>query len=176
MRLNFLLIVSFCMCIAAWDSVSYGYEIESHYATINYERKEHLTKFSKAIAFGNPSSSAMTERTLKTEDEVIRQIDDLTEKVKRLLRLFPGEVKFRIVLLPLRDVQRIYSARYRMNVEYVAFYALEDKTIFVSVDDITIHVLAHELAHVVIDHSFHVCPSVEVQERLAQFVETHIGY
>jgi hypothetical protein len=176
MRLSFSLIILSCIFLVAFDPVSYGYEIESHYATINYEKEEYLTKFSEAIAFGSPSYSSSNTRTPTAEEVVIQKIDGLIEKVKRLLRLFPKEVKFRIILLPLDDVQRIYSERYRTKVDFISFYALEDKTVFISVDDVTVNVLAHELAHVVIDNSFHVCPSVEVHENLAQFVETHIEY
>jgi hypothetical protein len=177
MRLNFFFIILACIFLVALDVMSYGYEIKSHYATINYEKEEYLIKFSEAIAPGSPSYSSSNRRTLTAEEVVIQEIDELIEKVKRLLDLFPEEVKFRIVLLPLNDdVRRIYSARYRTHVDYIAFYALEDKTVFISINDVSIRVLAHELAHVVLDHSFYGCPSVDVQENLARFVETHIEY
>jgi hypothetical protein len=157
-------------------SVSYCYEIESQYATIYYERAEYPEQFIDAIVSGG-SSRFSINTTLTAREVVIRNVDELVEKVKRILNLFPEELDFAIVLLRNSDdVRRIYKARYCIDTRYISFYALEDRTIFVSVSDATVRVLAHEITHVVIDHAFRVAPSVEVHESLAQFVETHIEY
>lgn len=176
MRLNVFHIILCCIFLLAVFSVSYCYEIESQYVTIYYEEEEYLRQFADAITSGGPSyfsiNTAFTAREV-----VIQKIDELVEKVERVLNLFPEELDFSIVLLRQSDdVRKIYKARYRIDTPYISFYALEDRTVFISVNDANIRVLAHELTHVVIDYSFRVPPPVEVHESLAQFVETHMTY
>jgi predicted metalloprotease len=59
-------------------------------------------------------------------------------------------------------------------VNYLAFYSLSKKTIWISVDDANLHVLAHEIGHAVVDHYFKVRPPYNIHELMAQFVEKHI--
>lgn len=176
MRLTVSHIILSCIFFLSILSVSYCYEIESQYATIYYEQEEYLEQFIDAIVPGGHSHFSINA-ALAAREVVIRNVDELVDKVKRVLNLFPEELDFAIVLLRHSDdVRRIYKARYCIDTRYISFYALEDRTIFVSVNDVTIRVLAHEVTHVVIDHAFRVAPSVEVHESLAQFVETRIEY
>jgi hypothetical protein len=89
--------------------------------------------------------------------------------------MFPRELKITIVLLSTDDeVQRIYRDKYGRRVDYIAFYSPRDKTIFISVNDISLGVLAHELAHVIIDRYYGIPTPVNIHEILAQYVESHI--
>jgi predicted metal-dependent peptidase len=89
--------------------------------------------------------------------------------------MYPRTLNFRIMLLSTdTEVQQAYRSRYGKSVDYIAFYAPKDKTVYISVDDIRLGVLAHELAHVVIEHYFLNSPPNKIHEVLAQFVETHL--
>jgi hypothetical protein len=89
--------------------------------------------------------------------------------------MFPNEVKFTVSLLSSDDeVQRIYRSKYGKSVDYIAFYSPRDKTVFVSVKDIDTGVLAHEIAHVIIDLFYGIATPAKIHEVLAQYVETHL--
>jgi hypothetical protein len=46
---------------------------------------------------------------------------------------------------------------------------------YLSIRDVKLRVIAHEIGHVVVDHYFDVPPPVKIHEVLAQFAETHIS-
>jgi hypothetical protein len=52
-----------------------------------------------------------------------------------------------------------------------SFYFHEKNTIYVSYADLTLGMLAHEMAHAIISHYFVVAPSPKVQEILSGYVE-----
>ena len=95
--------------------------------------------------------------------------------VQEILEMYPAKLRFTITLLPSKkEVQEQYRQQYDRDVEFIAFYAPETDTVYVSVKDIDLHVFAHELAHVIIDHYFNRAPPVKIHEVLAQYVETQI--
>jgi hypothetical protein len=64
--------------------------------------------------------------------------------------------------------------KYNRKVDYIAFYAPKDKTVYLSVNDIRIGVFAHELGHLIIDLFYGTTTPSKIHEVLAQFVETHL--
>jgi len=61
-----------------------------------------------------------------------------------------------------------------LGVDYIAFYSRRYETIYISVDDAHIGVLAHEISHAIMDHYFGVPPPAKINEVLGQFVEIHL--
>ena len=156
-------------------AVSPAYELKTQYATVVYDNQELLQEFNDAISLGSLSYLLRDRKSITSGDEVRNKIDVVVERVEAVLDMFPGGLKFTIVLLPRdTDVQRVYRAKYGVNVDYVAFYSPKEKTVYVSVDDIRLGVLAHELTHVVLNRYFGVSPPTKIHEVLAQFVETHL--
>lgn len=150
-------------------------ELESRYAKIAYETEEDLRKFNDGVRLRSLSYLARNRNNLTVADEVGTKVDVLTERVKTVLEMSPKTLKFTIVLLPSEsDVRRVYRARYGKSADFIAFYAPKEGTVYLSVDDVTLHVLAHELAHVVIDHYLGVSPSSKIHEVLAQYAEEHL--
>ncbi len=154
-----------------------GYELKTQYATIIYEKEEQLQQFNKRVSLGSLSylNPKRNKNSITVVDKVKNKLDVIVERVKTILDMFPGDLKFRIMLLPSdANIQKIYRYKYQKSVDYIAFYSPEEKTIFISVNDIKLEVLAHELAHVILDHYFAVSPPVKIHEVLAQFVENHL--
>jgi hypothetical protein len=54
-----------------------------------------------------------------------------------------------------------------------SFYFHEEKTIYISTEDLDLGMLAHEIAHAIISHYFVVPPSERVQEVLSGYVDFH---
>lgn len=156
-------------------SVSSGFELKTEYATIIYEKEEHLRQFNKKVSLGSLSYLMRNKKSFTAADEVKNKLDVIVERVETILDMFPKGLKFTIVLLSSdTDVQKVYRNRYGSRVNFIAFYSPKDKTVFISVDDIKLGVLAHELTHVILDQYFGVSPPVKIHEILARFVETHL--
>lgn len=150
-------------------------EVKTGYATVIYERGELLRRFNKEVSLGSLSYLMRNRQSITVEDEVRNKVDAVVERVMSILDMHPKEIAFRIVLLPAAaDVHRVYKTRYGLTVDYIAFYTPRDKIVYLSVDDIDLSVLAHELTHMVLDHYFGISPPAKIHEVLAQFVETHL--
>ncbi len=164
---GFILIASAASAFAA--------ELKTQYAVVRYDKEEQLRKFNKEVSLGSLSYLLRNRKSITSDDEVRNKIDVLVERVESVLDMFPRDLKFRIVLLSTdTEVQRVYKNKYGASVDYISFYSPRDKTVYISVDDIRIGVLAHELAHVILDFYFGVSPPTKIHELLAQFVETHL--
>jgi hypothetical protein len=102
-------------------------------------------------------------------------MDVLIERVETILEMYPKELKFNITLLSSdNEVQDVFRKKYGRTVNYISFYSPRDKTIYVSVKDIELGVLAHEIAHVIIDFYYGMSTPRKIHEVLAQYVENHL--
>lgn len=156
-------------------SVSYGLELETKYATVVYDKEELVKHFNSEVRLGGLSYLLRNKSAITVEDETKNKIDVIVERVQSILDMFPKSLKFKIVLYRSdTEVRNIYKLLYGKNVDFISFYSPGIKTVFISVGDINLTVLAHELAHVVLDFYFVNSPPVRVHEVLAQYVEAHL--
>lgn len=152
-----------------------AYEISSRYATIQYEKEDLLREFNRELLLGSLSHLMRYKKNVTWQDEIKNKVDIIVERVILVLDMRPSEVRFKLVLLPTEeDVQQVYRMKYNRKVDYIAFYAPRDKTVYVSVNDIRIGVFAHELGHLIIDLFYQTTTPSKIHEVLAQFVETHL--
>jgi hypothetical protein len=85
----------------------------------------------------------------------------------------------------LRIKIKIFRTRKELNDEYSkifaatedikSFYIYKYNTIYVSEEDISDSVIAHEMGHAIIDHYFSVIPPEKVRELLASYVDLHLA-
>ena len=132
--------------------------------------------------------TSRTETTKRTSifgtDEQIKQflkkidgsIDELFERAARLiLHEVPDDLNVSIVLYDdAKGVQDFYYKRYKQKVNFIAFASLSLGTVFISIEDLTRPVIAHELAHVIVAKTFKVRPFYQAHEVIAQYVERYI--
>lgn len=152
-------------------------EIKSRYVTLSYNSQKLLTDFNEAIELGRKLNQYTKRKNIVTaEDEALAKIDTIIEKAETILEMFPDQLLIKIVLLAeSADVARVFKEKYGKNVNYLAFYSLSEDTIYISVDDAKLVVLAHEIGHAIVDHYFKVRPPYNVHELMAQFVEKNIS-
>jgi len=173
MRISSVLLA--CSFILILFSPSSGHELKTRYTTITYNSEEHLRKFNKEISLGSLSYILRNKKSFTIDDEIRDKIDVIVERVEAILEMFPKEVKFSISLLPAEEeVQGIYKKKYGKHVDFIAFYSPRDKVIFVSVKGIDLGILAHEIAHAIIDLYYGVTTPSKIHEVLAQYVESHL--
>ena len=156
-------------------SVSFASELRSRYATILYSNEDEVRKFNYEVSLGSLSYLLRNRGSITVGDELKNKVDVIIEKVESILEMYPKELKFHIVLLPSNnEVQEIFRKKYGTYVDYIAFYSPRDKTVYVSVEDIELTVLAHEIGHVVIDFYYGVGTPRKIHEVLSQYVEAHL--
>ncbi len=150
-------------------------EQKSRYATLSYPNREVLQEFNDNLRLNRKLNYAMRKNVVTVSDEVLAKIDILIEKVQIVLDMFPDYYHVNLVLLPDDDdVARMYKRKYGKRVDHIAYYSLSEKTIYISVDDTRLRVIAHEIGHSVVDHYFKVRPPYTIHELMAQFAEKHV--
>jgi len=164
------------LLLAAPVAPCFSHELQTRHATVVYQQEDQLLRFNHRISVTSFSRHKKDARAITVSDEVRSKLDSIIEKIEVLLHVYPGDLKFNVLLTTAADVQRHYKDYYGIDNEYIAFYCRQNRTVFISVDDVNEYVLAHELTHVVIDQYFRDPPSATMQEVLAQFVETHIEF
>ncbi len=151
-------------------------EQKSRYVTLLFADKQVLREFHDNLRMNRNLSHSMRKKNVLTvADEVLAKVDIVIEKVQIVLDMFPDKYHIRLVILPDRDdVARIYRNKYGKRVTHIAYYSLSEKTIYISADDTSLRVLAHEIGHSVVDHYFKVRPPYNIHELMAQFAEKHV--
>jgi hypothetical protein len=151
-------------------------EEKSRYVTLSYSDKELLHDFNDRLILGRKLSYYLANKTIITvEDEVLAKLDTIIEKAETVLDMFPDKLHITVVLLPTKnDVGAMYFSKYGKNVNHIAYYSLQEDTIYISVDDAKLRVIAHEIGHAIVDHYFQVRPPYTIHELMAQFTEKHI--
>lgn len=163
------------LMILTFFSVSSASELKSRYTTIMYNNEDQIRRFNSEVSLGSLSYLMRNRGSVTTGDEVKNKVDVIIERVESILEMYPRELKFHIVLLPSdNEVQEIFRKKYRRNADYIAFYSPGDKTVYVSVKDIELTVLAHEIGHVIIDFYYGIATPQKLHEVLAQYVEEHL--
>ncbi len=155
-----------------------GHVVKTTHTTITFTSLDDVAVLNEAIDFGRNislssifSSSGPTEK----ENELIRKIDLLFEKVQLLLDM--GE--------EMRDVNiRVYANADELHAAYAkifnkpgderAWYVFKYNTVFINVQDVHDGVLAHEMAHAIIDNNLEARLPRASAEILAQYVDRHL--
>ncbi len=161
------------LCVLS--SASAANELKSRYTTIIYSTDDQVRRFNKELSLGSLSYLLRNRTSITSADEAGNKVDVLIERVEAILEMYPRGLKFSVVLLSSEnEVQEVFRKKYGRTVDYIAFYSPRDKTIYLSVKDIELGVLAHEMGHVIVDFYYGISTPTKIHEVLAQFVETHL--
>ncbi|MBU0673340.1 MAG: hypothetical protein KJ950_01700 [Proteobacteria bacterium] len=152
-------------------------EFQSRYATIHYENDQQVRKLNNELFLSRNLGYRLRERKLITvQDEVGAKIDLLIEQVQVVLEMFPERIKFDLFLFDnAAEAQKELFRRYGKKVDFISFYSRRENALYLSARDGELKVVAHELAHVVLEHYFKPSPPVKVHEVLAQYAAGHIA-
>jgi hypothetical protein len=165
-----MLIVFFVLC-----GVTYGKEIKSRYTTISYDNQKHLQTFNNRLNMGRLRYLLRGKNSLTVEDEVKHKIDVITQSVCDILEMHPPGLQYGITLvLDKNGVKKIFIKLHGKIWENTGFYHAPNNTVYLSIEDTKLSLLAHEVGHVVVNNYFEVSPPVKIHELLAQFAEKHI--
>ena len=157
----------------AWKS------IETKYTIIHYQSLEVLKKFNDKVSYGQEGWSLRRLFSTPSSDEVIdriaKKLDILFERVQEILDM---RKKMKKVIINVYDNKKqlhdAYSRIYKKSCRIRAWYRYGNNTIYINVDDLHEGMLAHELAHAIIDHYLLIRPPAASAEILARYVDTHL--
>ncbi|MCK5070696.1 MAG: hypothetical protein KAR01_09140 [Desulfocapsa sp.] len=174
-NIYFSILLFFLLIPCGVTSVKAG-EQQSRYVTLSYTDKQVIREFNDNLRINRKLRHSMRKKdVVSVADEVLAKVDIIIEKVQVVLDMFPNPYHINLVVVEdSDDVAHIYKQKYGKNVNHIAYYSLSEKTIYISADDVSLRVFAHEVGHSVVDHYFQVRPPYNVHELMAQFAEKHV--
>ncbi len=153
--------------------------LETKYTAIHYHTVNDLYKFDRMVAYspgqwGFPSLFKKSDPKDRLE-KIGRKVDTLYERVQEILDMRKWFKKVSINLYAdKKELDAAYFELYRQPCQIRAWYAYEFNTIYVNVEIRHEEILAHEMAHAIIDHYLLIRPPAAAAEILARYVHTHI--
>ena len=152
-------------------------EIKTKYAVIKYDNSKQLQRLNNTLHLSRGLAYELQKKnTITIQDEIAAKFDILIEKVKVVVDMYPEQLKYDVHLFwTAKDAQNALLKRYNKQVNFISFYSRGDNLLYLSVEDAELHVVAHELGHVVVEHYFGRSPPVRMHEVMAQYAETHIS-
>ena len=170
-----LVAVSSC-CLVARTAAA-RYTVETAYLTIILNDQVDLAGLEKSIDFGGISAGLFSSSTpQETEKRLIRKMDALYEKVQRILDMRKAmSNKVRVhVHAGAADLDATFRKIFHKSGSVRSWYVYEYNTVYVNAEDLHEGMLAHELAHAIIDHYLSVRPPRATAEILATYVDNHL--
>ena len=176
---NFLL---FSLCGVAHGETSANINwqsLETKYTIIRCQSLEDLKKFNQKVDYspGEWGLKRLFSRSDSTKmiDKLKKKVDALYERVQEILDMRKRMKKVTVnVYHNKKQLHAAYQEIYKKPCKLRAWYVYEYNTIYISVDDLHEGMLAHEMAHSIIDHYLTVRPPGATAEILARYVDSHL--
>lgn len=168
------------VCGAAEDAASRPWALlKMQYINIFYTESAHLERLNKKIRYspGGGSFSSFFSSTGKKnwESDFKDKINAMFEKVQRILDMRKAMRKVTIkVFGDPDDLQREYFRIFKLRDAPRAWYIFKYNTIYINVKDVNEGMLAHEMAHAVINNFMGIRLPRATTEILARYVDEHL--
>ena len=154
-------------------------KLETRYTIVQYPSIEKLEQFHKSIHFGDgwwATSSSFTQLSVEENRKISEmKIDAIFKRVQEILDMNKKFKKVIIILYPDKAaLEEAYMKTYKKKSPFKAWYEYKTNTISLNVDDCYEGMLAHEMAHSIIDNFLKIRPPKNTAEILARYVDTHL--
>jgi len=186
-----ILLTSFLLCPSSMVFGEPLYDIswlslETKYTIIRYQSFEDLQKFNRKIDYSPEVFGFMRIFSRTTSGnlpgEITKKVDAIYERVQDILDIRKQTKKTFIKIYPNKNLllaayKKIYGksfSTYDTFAEPRGWYLYELNTIYINVNDLREGMLAHEMAHSIIDHYLSVRPPNATAEILARYVDSHL--
>ncbi len=183
MKLAEILIVTLWVCLmvsvaAVRADAEEWQSMVTKYTIIRFQTEDDLISFDKQIDYGPGSGLSSLFGGSDSKDfreKLIQKIDVLFKRVQEILDMRKYLRRVTINVYPDNNkLQAAYREDVNGQAEHRAWYLFEKHTIYLQVNDIHEGMLAHEMAHAVIDNFLQVRPPAASAEILARYVDTHL--
>ena len=150
--------------------------IDSRYCTIWLDPGLAVKRVNRRVRTWGIRPTVKIPKGETPDGQLAAKCDTIFRRAEELLDMYPPGIHVTIkVASTQEEIQDFYAARYGHGTEAIAFYVFENNTIYTTGRDISAGVLAHEMAHCIIDHYFGVRPPRKIEELLAMYVDAHLG-
>jgi len=151
----------------------------SKFCTILYDNDVDLKKVNRCV---NPGfSNFYSPRTYKAnpeisiEDIISDKFDAIFNKAEEILDMFPARIRVAVNIYKRQeDLDKVYEEFFNEPNKAVSFYIYKTNTIYAVESQLNENILAHEMAHCIIDHYFVILPPRKIQEMLSAYVDLHL--
>lgn len=153
---------------------------ETNHTVIRFQRVEDLKLFNARIDY-SPEKWSLKYILGSTNPEDLNKmieikVDSIFERVQSILDM---RKKIRKVTINIfQDKKQLHNAYYKLSKQQCrvrAWYSYETNSVYIQLNDLHEGMLAHELAHAIIDHCLLIPPPPATAEILARYVDTHIS-
>jgi hypothetical protein len=153
--------------------------IETRYTVIRYRSSGDLRRFNLNLKFSAGSrgffSFSFSQHEKDTAEDVGRKVDAIFERVQEILDMRKSMKKVLInIYHDSAQLETAFFEIYQKPCRIRAWYRYWNNTIYVNAGDLQAGMLAHEMAHAVIDHYMVVRPPRATAEILARYVDEHL--
>lgn len=153
--------------------------IESTHTIIRYQSIEDLAMFNNSIKYGLAQTKAEINKkpqSHKTLENIISEKSDiLFERVQDILDMRRKMKKVIINIYPNKlQLYKVYTQLFNEPCAVRAWYLFKRNTVYINASDLHEGILAHEIAHSVIDHFLFISPPPASSEILARYVDSHL--
>ena len=153
--------------------------LKTKYTKIRYHSLKDLKKFAGNIDY-SPGSLGLKgffkkKSSAELANEIKLKVDAVYERVQEILdmRKLMKKVKINIYHNK-KELRATYQKIFNKPSRLRGWYIYEFNTIYFNVDDVHEGMLAHEIAHSIIDHYLSVRPPKATAEILARYVDGHL--
>lgn len=166
-----LVAVFLIACLAAPAQAQESKKYETRYATIYYSSDEEFYGFASDIGslgiFGRSTGKAFVQTR--------ERVDAIVDRVENILDMHPDGLRFNVYIHATeKGLQETYRDMGIYGAAPIAFYSHRTRSVYVSLENLTEGVFAHELAHAVINFYFVTPPPARMQEILARYVDRNL--
>ena len=154
--------------------------IETKYTIIRYQSTNDLKKFNYEVKY-DPEHSGLkglfsSSGPDNLKDKVKTKVDVLFERVQNILDMRKKMEKVTINIYENKDqLKDAFFRIYKRQCRIRAWYRYRNNTVYINVRDLNEGMLAHELAHAIIDHYLSIRPPRATAEILARYVDSHLN-
>ncbi len=150
-----------------------GGVVKTFYAEIYYPADKALAEFTERTSFNSPALGMSNPRI---ETMAADNVDRIVFRVKTLLDMYPAELSFSIhIYETYSELSAVYRNIGMIGTPPVAFYSHGMAGIYLTTERLNAGILAHEIAHAVINAYFVTPPPAKMQEILSQYVDRHLN-
>ena len=155
--------------------------LKTQYVNIFYTKPDHLEQLNKKIRYSPDGGSfsfffSSPSDKKNWKENFILKINAMFEKVQRILDMRKAMRKVTIKVFADADaLHREYFRLFKLaNAAPRAWYIFKYNTIYINVKDINEGILAHEMAHAIIDNFMGLRLPRATAEILARYADSHL--
>ena len=171
-----------CIFVLAAASPAWAVQwktVKTKYLNLHYQSERDLKTFDKKIKpverLNSFSSFASGDFYKGPHGDLAKKVDLLVEKVQLILDM-RKPIKINVRIYPDKEaLKKAYYQIYKKYKDLRAWYLFEYNTIYLQAGDLFSGMLAHEVAHAVVDHYLAVRPPRATAEILARYVDAHLN-